>query len=100
VWPDAWRGEAGRHVERWARGCPPYEVRGVGWAPRAHRALQEQLIHRISGLVPVAIAQRRQELPELVHFPGGHLQPEQRTADVAALVPVMEQRNVPVRRHA
>nr|GEU28525.1 hypothetical protein [Tanacetum cinerariifolium] len=55
---------------------------------------------RVGRLVPVAIPERGQELPELVHLAGRHLQADQDAAHVAALAAVVAQRDIPVRRHA
>src|ERR1700722_20832406 len=60
---------------------------------------EEQTIDRIVAFVEVGVAERRQEGLELADLVGGYLEPDQDAAVIRALVPVMEQADIPVRRH-
>src|SRR5690606_14913630 len=60
---------------------------------------EEEAVRRVVALVPVAIAQRVEELPEGAPAVARHLHADQDTARVVAVVAVVEQRDVPVRAH-
>src|SRR5450830_808197 len=60
---------------------------------------KKQLIQRILAFIPVAVAEVGEEGAESFHFLLRHLQTDQNTADIAALITIMEQTDIPVRIH-
>src|SRR5262249_33768054 len=68
--------------------------------PEASAARQEQPVGRVSALVPMAVAERREELAEGAVLTGRDLEADEHAAVVRPLVAVVEQGDVPVGRHA
>src|SRR5450830_225639 len=60
---------------------------------------QEQFVQGVLAFVPMTVTEIVEEGAEGFHFFLRHLQSDQDAADVAALIPIVEQADVPVRIH-
>src|ERR1700687_2327622 len=85
-----------------AAGLPGGDCSGVmvvEYMRRSNGLHQEEPIDRVLAFVPMRIAERREELLEFGVFRLGHLNADEDRAVVRALVPILEEADVPVRRH-
>src|SRR5450830_1582164 len=60
---------------------------------------EEQFVQRILAFIPMAVSKIGQEGTECLHFLLWYLQADQNAADIAALIAVMEQADIPVGIH-